>query len=134
MTNVSIEPIPRSKRDLNRFFDVADRIYANDPNWVPPLRDDVAKVFADKNPFFRHAEIQLFVARRGAVDAGRIAAILDRNHNDFHGEKTALFGFFQSEHDRAVCDALLTAAARSARERGMDDLRGPSNPSLNDET
>ena len=74
MTSVSVEPISRSKRDLGRFFDVADRIYANDPNWVPPLRDDVAKVFADKNPFFRHAEIQLFVARRGDTDAGRIAA------------------------------------------------------------
>ena len=129
----SIEPISRSKRDLSRFFDVADRIYAHDPNWVAPLRDDVAKVFADKNPFFRHAEIQLFVARRGAVDAGRIAAILDRNHNEFHGEKTAFFGFFESENDRAVSDALLTAAAGWARERGMEVLRGPANPSLNDE-
>src|ERR1700692_770447 len=133
MTAVSIEPISRSKRDLSRFFDVADRIYGNDPNWVPPLRDDVAKVFADKNPFLRHAEIQLFVARRGSTDAGRIAAILDRNHNDFHGEKTAFFGFFESENDAAVADALLTAAAGGARERGMETLRGPANPSLNDE-
>jgi hypothetical protein len=133
MTAVSIEPISRSKKDLHRFFDVADRIYRDDPNWVPPLRDDVAKVFNDKNPFLRHAEIQLFVARRGSADAGRIAAILDRNHNDFHGEKTAFFGFFESENDRAVSDALLAAAAGWARERGMEVLRGPANPTLNDE-
>ena len=130
---VSILPISRSKRDLHRFFDVADRIYRDDPNWVPPLRDDVAKVFADKNPFFHHAEMQLFVARRDNEDVGRIAAILDRNHNEFHGEKTGFFGFFESENDRAVSDALLGAATDWARKRGMGVLRGPANPSLNDE-
>jgi hypothetical protein len=133
MTAVSIEPLSRSKRDLHRFFDVADRIYRDDPNWVPPLRDDVARVFADKNPFFRHAEMHLFVARRENEDVGRIAAILDRNHNEFHGEKTGFFGFFESENDRAVSDALLGAAADWARQRGMEVLRGPANPSLNDE-
>ncbi len=130
---VSILPISRSKKELNRFFDVADRIYRGDPNWVPPLRDDVSKVFADKNPFFRHAEMQLFVARRGNEDVGRIAAILDRHHNEFHGEKTGFFGFFETENDRAVSDALLEAAAGWARQRGMEVLRGPANPTLNDE-
>jgi ribosomal protein S18 acetylase RimI-like enzyme len=133
MTAVSIEPLSRSKKDLHRFFDVADRIYGDDPNWVPPLRDDVAKVFADRNPFFRHAEMQLFVARRENEDVGRIAATLDRNHNEFHGEKTGFFGFFESENDRAVSDALLDAAADWARQRGMEVLRGPANPTLNDE-
>jgi hypothetical protein len=130
---VTIEPISRSKRDLHRFFDVADRIYRDDPNWVPPLRDDVAKVFAEKNPFFRHAEIELFVARRDGKDVGRVAAILDRHHNEFHGEKTGFFGFFESENDRTVSDALLATAADWARGRGMEVLRGPANPSLNDE-
>jgi hypothetical protein len=129
----SIEPISRSKRDLSRFFDVADSVYAGDPNWVPPLRDDVAKVFSSKNPFFHHAEIQLFVAHRGDADVGRIAAVLDRAHNEFHGEKTGFFGFFESVNDREVSDALFDAAARWARDRGMRILRGPANPSLNDE-
>ncbi len=129
----SIEPLSRSKRDLSRFFDVADGIYRGDPNWVPPLRDDLAKAFSEKNPFFRHAEMQLFVARRGGQDAGRIAAILDRHHNDFHGEKTGFFGFFESQNDRSVSDSLLDAAAGWARHRGMETLRGPANPSLNDE-
>lgn len=133
MTAVSIDPLSRSKKDLHRFFDVADRIYKNDPNWVPPLRDDLARVFADRNPFFLHAEMQLFVARRENEDVGRIAAILDRNHNEFHGEKTGFFGFFESENDRAVSDALLGAAAEWARKRGMEVLRGPANPSMNDE-
>lgn len=90
-------------------------------------------MFSDENPFFRHAEMQLFVARRGASDVGRIAAILDRAHNDFHGEKTAFFGFFESENDPDVARLLFDSAALWAQERRMTTLRGPANPSLNDE-
>jgi hypothetical protein len=130
---VSIDRIGRGKRDLERFFDVADPIYAGDPNWVPPLRSDVAKVFQDENPFFRHGEMQLFVARRGGRDVGRIAAVLDRNHNEYHGERVVFFGFFESPDDTAVARALLDAAAVWGRERKMTVLRGPTNPTLNDE-
>jgi len=130
---VVIERIGRSGGDLSRFFDVADSIYAGDPNWVAPLRSDVAKVFKDENPFFRHGEMQLFVARRGGRDVGRIAAILDRNHNSFHEERAAFFGFFESLDDPQVAAKLLDAAAVWGRERKMTVLRGPVNPTLNDE-
>jgi hypothetical protein len=133
MSSIEIVPITRSKRDLHRFFDVADRIYKNDPFWVPPLRDDLAKVFVDANPFFEHAEMQLFIARRGGEDVGRIAAILDKAHNEFHGEKCAFFGYFESENDPAIAKALFDKVTAWARERGMTTLRGPANPSLNDE-
>ena len=129
----AIERIGRSKRELHRFFDVADRIYASDPNWVAPIRDDLAKVFSLENPFFRHSEMQLFLARRAGVDVGRIAAILDRNHNEFHGERTAFFGYFESVDDPGVARLLFDAAALWSRERKMKVLRGPTNPSLNDE-
>jgi hypothetical protein len=133
MSSLEIQPIGRSKRDLSRFFDIADRIYKGDPNWVAPLRDDVAKVFSDKNPFFLHAELQLFVARREGRDVGRIAAVVDRHHNEFHQEKTAFFGFFECEDDSVTAGSLFDAAASWARDRGMNILRGPANPSLNDE-
>src|SRR5262245_28769424 len=131
--SLSLVRLGRSSREISRFFDVADAIYANDPRWVAPLRDDLAKVFAPENPFFRHAEIQLFIARRGDADVGRIAAIVDRNHNEFHGEKTAFFGWFESVNDPAVARFLVDAAGLWARERKMRVLRGPANPSLNDE-
>ena len=94
---------------------------------------DLANVFQDENPFFRHGEMQLFLARRGSRDVGRIAAILDRNHNAFHGEKVVFFGFFESENDPETASRLLEAAAVWGRERKMTVLRGPTNPTLNDE-
>jgi hypothetical protein len=130
---VFVQRIGRQKRELARFFDVAEMLYRGDPNWVPPLRSDLAKVLSDENPFFRHAEMQLFVAQRGATEVGRIAAIVDREHNDFHGEKTAFFGFFESENDPETAGLLFEAAALWGRERKMRLLRGPANPSLNDE-
>jgi hypothetical protein len=133
LTAPVIERIGRGKADLARFFDVADSIYADDPVWVAPLRDDLAKVFRDENPFFRHGEMQLFVAVRDGKDVGRIASILDRNHNDFHRERTAFFGYFESENDPAVARVLFEAAAGWARERKITVLRGPTNPTLNDE-
>lgn len=130
---ISIERIDRSRKELKRFFDIADRIYGSDPRWVGPLRDDVAKVLSDENPFFEHADMDLFIARRGGGDVGRIGAILDRRHNEFHGEKTAFFGYFETENDPAVANALFEAASAWARSYGMEVLRGPANPSLNDE-
>jgi len=130
---VQILRIGRSKPELHRFFDVADRIYTGDPNFVAPLRDDLAKALSLENPFFRHAEMQLFLAHRDGQDVGRIAAILDRNHNEFHGEKTAFFGWFESVDDPEAARLLFDAASLWARERKMTVLRGPTNPSLNDE-
>ena len=77
--------------------------------------------------------MQLFVARRDGRDVGRIAAIVDRNHNEFHGERAAFFGYFESENDPAVAKVLLDAAAGWGRERKATVLRGPTNPTLNDE-
>ena len=48
-----------------------------------------------ENPFFEHAEAQLFVACRAGRDVGRIAAIIDHRHNELRGERTASFGFFE---------------------------------------
>jgi hypothetical protein len=132
-SGVGIDRIGSSRRDLERFFDVADAIYASDPAWVPPLRSDVAKVLSSENPLFRHAEMQLFLARRAGRDVGRIAAILDRSHNEVHEEKAVFFGFFECEDDPEAAAKLFDAVALWGRERKMQIVRGPANPSLNDE-
>jgi hypothetical protein len=85
-----------------------------------------------KNPFFDHSKAEFFLAMRGHNCLGRIAAILNNNHNQFHGEKTGFFGFFESVDDREVASALLGSAEAWARNQGMIQLRGPMNYSTND--
>jgi len=84
-----------------------------------------------KNPFFAHADLQLFLAWRDGRVAGRIAATDDRLHNETHRENTAMFGFFEAA-DAETAAALLTAVERWAAGRGRSQVRGPINPSLND--
>ena len=130
---VTVVEVSRRGKDLTRFLHVPYPIYRDDPNWVAPLLDDLKKVFTDKNPLFEHAEMKLWVAVRGGRDVGRVAGILDRNHNAFHHESTAFFGFFESVNDPAVAGALLEAVAGWAKAKGMNRLLGPMNPTTNDE-
>jgi hypothetical protein len=88
---------------------------------------------AKKNPFYQHAEVQLFLAWRDGQPAGRISAQIDRDHNQQHGERTGFFGFFEAEDDPEVAAALLAAAEGWLRERGMDRSRGPLSFSVNEE-
>jgi len=131
--DLELLPLPRESRAVARFLRVPYAIYDRDPHWVAPLLADQRKVFADANPLFQHAEMQLWVARRGGRDVGRVAAILDRHYNDFHGGRTAFFGFFESENHPATAGALLTAVRVWAAARGMDCVLGPMNPTTNDE-
>jgi GNAT superfamily N-acetyltransferase len=64
---------------------------------------------------------------------GRIACIIDENHNRFHEEKTAFFGFFESINDKQVSGKLFDSAVAWSKDQGMERLRGPVNPSMNAE-
>lgn len=133
MSDVRIQRV-KSRADLKEFIRLPWRIYEGDPNWVPPLILDVKeKLNKRKNPFFEHADMELFLARRNKGLTGRIAAIVDDNHNAVHNEKVVFFGMYESVDDSATARALLDHAAAWGRERGMTTLRGPMNLSLNDE-
>ena len=86
-----------------------------------------------KNPFFQHAEVQCFVARADGRTVGRIAAIRNDAHNREHGDRVGFYGFFECVNDRATANALFDAAAGWLRGKAFDTMRGPMNPSVNDD-
>lgn len=109
-------------------------IYANDPNWVPPLRLQIKDLLdPKKNPFFKHAKVYAVIAWRGKCPVGRLLGVIDENHNTFHDEKIAFFGFFESEKNPETAQALFAEISKWAQLRGMRELRGPMNPSTNHE-
>ncbi len=123
-----------TKKALKKFIKFPWAVYKGDPNWVPPLILDVKeRLDRNKNPFFEHAEMDLFLAFKDGALAGRIAAIIDDNHNQMHNEKVAFFGMYESLDDIEVAKALLDQVAAWGLERGMEILRGPMNLSMNDE-
>ncbi|MGB9006160.1 MAG: hypothetical protein WCB96_10585 [Candidatus Aminicenantales bacterium] len=123
-----------SKADFRDFLALPWKIYRGDPNWVPPLESEIReKVDRKKNPFYEHAEREIFLAFRAGQVVGRAAAMLDHNHNSFHNEKVVFFGLYESLNDLEAARALLEAVADWGLGRGMTELRGPVNISLNDE-
>lgn len=131
--SLSVVPV-RSSSERRQFITMVWDIYRNDPNWVPPIVADRRKLLSpEKNPFWKHAEAELFLAVDNGKVVGRIAAIVNHSHNEVHSDRTGFFGFFESINDERTAHALFDAAAGWLREKGMDTMRGPVNPSMNDE-
>jgi hypothetical protein len=130
---VAIAPV-ESSRDLDTFLRLPWVLYRDDPHWVPPLIGEVKSLLDPRrNPFFEYGEVRCFLARRDGRPVGRVAAIRNRNHENFHDERCGFFGFFECEDDRDAAAALLDAARAWNAERGLTTLRGPVNPSTNDD-
>ena len=128
-----VREVPRGE-SLRPFVDLAWKINARDPRWVPPLRMAVeAAMDRDKHPFHQHADVAYFVAERGGETVGRIAAIVNHRHNEFHEDRVGFFGLFEAVDDVAVARALVEEAAAWLRARGMETMRGPMNLSTNEE-
>lgn len=130
---ITVRPV-RSRRDLKAFIRLPERLRKNDPYWVPPLRFE-RKHHLDRksNPWFKHAEAEYFLAERDGEVVGRITAQVDFRWDEFRGGKDGMFGFFESENDVAVAQALIDAARGWLAERGRDKIIGPMNFSTNDE-
>lgn len=131
--SVQIRPV-ESKKDLNLFIDIPFQMHGQDPNWVPPLRIAVRDVLdPKKNPFYKHAISKLWIAFKNNKPVGRIVGTIDDTNNSFHSEKTAFWGFYESVNDQEVTNALFETVEKWAKEKGMNNIRGPMNPSTNHE-
>ncbi len=122
-----------NKKQLQQFIDFPHSLYRDDPNYVPELfiaqRDLLTP---GKHPFHEHSEMTMYLAYDGEVLKGRIAAILNNNHNSFNKANDGFFGFFDSVDDEAVSQALFSKAAEWLRTKGVDTIIGPVNPSTNE--
>ena len=133
MESVAVHPV-KTKTDEKRFIRFLWKLYAGDPHWVPQLMMDRKKLIdKKKNPFYTHADMELFLAERGGEIVGRIGAIVNHNHNKEHAENIGFFGFFESINDQTVANALFDAAKKYLQSKGVTAMRGPANPSVNDE-
>ena len=132
---MSIEVTPvRSLRDRREFIELPFRLHASSEQWIPPLRLERHAFLSPRlNKWFRHADAQLFLARRDGRVVGRVSAQIDRAFNEYQGNDWGMFGFFEAEDDPEVATALLDAAAAWLTQRGRDRMIGPVDFTMNDE-
>jgi len=132
MNNISVKKVS-TKSELNNFIKFPWKIYKGNKYWIPPLLME-QKVLLDKkkNPFFKAAEADYFLAYRNDEIVGRIAAIKNDIHLKYHNDESGQFGFFESIDDQEVANALFDIAKSWIKEKGLKYMRGPANPSSND--
>ena len=124
----------RSERDRRAFIEVPYRLHATSEQWVPPLRLERRAFLSPRlNKWLRHADVQLFLARRDGRVVGRISAHIDHAFNRYQGNDWGMFGFLEVEEDQEALDTLLNAAAGWLTERGRDRMIGPMDFTMNDE-
>ncbi|MCB5425843.1 N-acetyltransferase [Altererythrobacter sp. CC-YST694] len=133
-TDVVVTPVS-GKKDLDAFIKLVWRIYADDPNWVPPLKSEMVELLTPgKNPFHEHADMQLFLARRGSEVVGRISAHIDhlavaQPVEQGMGPGTGNWGYMEAL-DEAACHALIAAAEGWLKQHGMNRVLAPISQSI----
>lgn len=134
MNEIIIRPVV-SKKDEKIFLLFPYKvIYKDDKNWATPLYQDRKKLIdKNKNPFYKHADAEFYIAEKNGVIVGRIGAIVNFNHNKEHNDKIGFFGFFECINDQQVANKLFDKAKEFLLARGLTQMRGPANPSVNDE-
>src|SRR5438105_9403209 len=153
---VTVEAV-QTRADYNDFVDLPWRV-PMDRQMVRPMRElqrqlfDRGKrfrgnlslsalvdslLFGKENPFYEHGDLEMFLARAEGRPIGRIAAIVNRLHNEYHHDQLGFFGFYDcvdsGETGRAATRALVEAAGAWLKARGLTGMRGPVNPTQNDE-
>ncbi len=119
--------------NLKYFASIPIEIHKNDPFFVPQLiNEEVKLIDSQNNPFYKNAEIKLFVAYKNNKVAGRIAAIINKRHNEVHKDRIGFFGFFESINDFDVVKNLFEEVESFLKSKGLEYIRGPMNPSMNE--
>jgi hypothetical protein len=130
---LEIRPTPPGG-DLRDFLNVVDTIYRGDKNFVRPLDQDLKdRLSPKKNPFFEHGEGMIFTAHKDGKCVGRITATIDREHLERYKDDCGFWGFLDTVEDEEVTRALIAAAERWLREKGMKHVRGPVSLNVNEE-
>lgn len=131
---MKISKVENSKQ-FREFVRFPWKIYSKDSPWVPPLISDAISILSEnKNPFWLHAQRELFLSYddNGKV-TGRIAAIIDYNYINFQDDNCGFFGFFECIDDEETAKALFDAVKAWLKEKNINRMMGPMNPSTNDE-
>jgi predicted GNAT family acetyltransferase len=116
----------KTKKDLKKFIYLPEKIHADHPHWVHPIYMDEWKYFNPKrNEAFSYSDTVLLLAFRGEKVVGRIMGIINHRYNKYRKEKTARFGYLETEEDEDIVRSLLGYVEHWARKKGMRKIIGP---------
>jgi len=122
---ISIKKI-ETKREMKQFVTFPFEIYKDNKFWVPPIiKDEIASFDKTKNPVFKNADAQFFLAFKNNKIVGRIVAIINWTEVNDQKIKKMRFGWFDFIDDLEVSKALLEKVTEIGNENKLEFLEGP---------
>ncbi len=111
---------------LKKFVSFPFELYKDCTYWVPPLiKDEIETLDSTKNPVFKNAEAQYYLAYLDGKVAGRIAVIINHLEVNEQNKKKIRFGWFDVIDNIAVTEALLEKVYEAGRKHNLEYAEGP---------
>ena len=114
------------KRDIKKFIDFPNKLYKDNPYFVPCIfLDEMNNLNPKKNHAYQYAETKLFLAYEGKKIVGRICGLINHAYNEKKNVNQIRFNRFDTIDDIEVSRALINAVMDWARSRGIHQMIGP---------
>jgi len=115
-----------SRRDLRTFVNFPEKLYRDNPYYVPPLVfDQMDTLDQKKGAAQEFCDSKLFLAYKDGELAGRVAAIVNHRANEQWNHKEVRFGWIDFIDDPEVSKALMDQVEAFGRSFGMESVVGP---------
>ena len=122
---VEIRPV-RSRRELRQFVNFPERLYKDNPYYVPKLVfDQMDTLDQEKGAAQEFCDSVLYMAYKDGEPVGRVAAIVNHKANEQWHHKEVRFGWYDFVDDREVSKALMDKVEEFGRKHGMESVVGP---------
>ena len=121
-----IQITTKDRRYQKAFIDFPFNLYKATPQWVPPLKIDMRKIFKPSYAFYQYGDAAFLLALSDSGEVlGRLAVANNHRYNDFHKSKTAFFYYFETINDQDVAQALFSRGFEWAHIQGLNRVLGP---------
>lgn len=124
-----LEEVGQDKKRIRAFLELPVRLYADDPQWIRPLDQDIEKTFnPQKNSYFNKGEAIRWILRdeQGLV-IGRVAAFHTGKEVKEGEFPVGGMGFFECIPSAEAAQVLFQACQHWLEERGFEGMDGPIN-------
>ena len=115
-----------TRKQLREFVNFPEKLYRNNPYYVPPLEfDQMDTLDQKKGAAQEFCNSKLYLAYKDGELVGRVAAIVNNLANEQWNHKEVRFGWYDFIDDREVSGALMAKVEEFGRQYGMESVVGP---------
>ncbi|MBL6680655.1 MAG: GNAT family N-acetyltransferase [Flavobacteriaceae bacterium] len=115
-----------SKKNVKDFVMFPFELYKDCEFWVPPIiNEEIDAMDKNKNPVFKNAEAEFYLAYKDNKIVGRIAAIVNWVEIEEQKKNKLRFGWYDTIDDINVSKALMDKVLEFGKSRKLEFVDGP---------